>query len=73
MSIIILELAQSCQAWLHISHTSPPPSFHSPLSLYKKDRPKFSLNKEASENGQRGILTVQVIPVKSSWPSVTSM
>jgi hypothetical protein len=31
--------------------TSSLPSFPSPLSLYKKDPPRFHLNKEASENG----------------------
>ena len=63
-SIIFLELAQSCQAWLHVSYTSPfsSPSFLSPLSLYKKDPPRFFINKEASENEQRGKLAVQLIP-----------
>jgi|GEM_PF-4515405 len=47
----------------------PSPSLFSRRSLCtKKIRRAFYLNKEASENGQRGILTVRLIPSPRCHP-----
>ena len=71
VSIIISEFAQSCQAWLNISYTSPfsSPSLLSPLSLYKKDPPRFSFE----QGGQRERTEGDTDGAAYPFPSLSSL